>query len=68
MRNKLWIYYGIGFIIASAIGYSINYIVGFLAAFVLYVVFIVLLSIIFGLSDADPVEKSIYERRKKNSE
>ncbi|MDD3772435.1 MAG: hypothetical protein RBT46_01575 [Weeksellaceae bacterium] len=66
MRFNYFIYYGIGFLIVSIIGYAINYIVGFLAAFVLYAVFLVIISIFYGISDKNPVEKSPYEKRKKS--
>lgn len=68
MRFKFFIYYGIGFLIVSIIGYAINYIVGFLAAFVLYAIFLAIISIFYGLSGGNPVEKSPYDRRKKTEE
>ena len=68
MKFKTLVYYSIGYIIAAIIGYSINYIVGFMAASVLYLIALGIFSVILGLAEVDPVEKSIYERRKKDSE
>ena len=66
MKIKTLVYYSVGYLIAAIIGYSINYIVGFMAASVLYLFALVILSVVFGLAEVDPVEKSIYEKRKKD--
>lgn len=65
--KKVFIYYLAGFIIATGIGYftSENPFYGFIIAMVLYIVFIALLSFFFGAFGADPMDKSPYEKRKK---
>lgn len=65
MKIKSFVLYVAGFFIACGIGYYYNYVVGFLAGMVLYVFFLMLLGFIVGLTDANPTEKSIYDRRKK---
>lgn len=65
MKIKTFVLYILGFFIACGIGYYINYVVGFLAALVLYIFFLVIISIIFGFTNVDPNEKSIYDRRKE---
>lgn len=65
MKIKSFILYVVGFFVACGIGYYYNYVVGFLAAMVLYVFLLMLIGFIVGLTNVNPTEKSIYDRRKK---
>jgi len=65
--KKVFIYYIIGFIIAVSIGYfsSQNPFYGFIVATILYMVLVGVLSLFFGIFNANPMDKSPYEKRKK---
>jgi len=67
--KKVFIYYIIGLVIAVSIGYftSDNPYYGFIVALILYLVFVGILSIFFGILGANPMDKSPYEKRKKES-
>lgn len=65
MKVKIFVFYIIGFFIFCGVGFYKNYVVGFLVGLVLYVLLLVLIGVFFGFTSVDPIEKSIYERRKK---
>jgi len=67
--KKVFIYYLAGFVIAVGIGYftSQNPFYGFIIGMILYVVFVALLSLFFGIFGANPMDKSPYEKKKKQN-
>ena len=68
--KKVFIYYIIGLVIAVSIGYftSENPFYGFIVALILYLVLVAILSIFFGIFNANPMDKSPYEKRKKEND
>ncbi len=67
--KKVFVYYIVGFLASVTIGYFTNEnpFYGFIIAMVLYAIFVAILSLFFGAFGADPMDKSPYERRKKES-
>lgn len=65
--KKVYIYYVIGFVIAVTIGFYTgeNQFYGFIVAMILFAVFSSILSIFFGFFQANPIDESPYDRRKK---
>lgn len=65
--KKVFIYYAIAFVIAVTIGFftSENQFYGFIVAMILFAVFSAIMSIFFGIFQANPMDDSPYEKRKK---
>jgi len=63
MKLKPFHYYTIGFVIAVLIGFIIGDYVGFVLAGGLYAI---LLGIVVSVFNINPIEKSPYDKRKKN--
>jgi hypothetical protein len=64
---KTFVYYFIAFLIAVTIGYfrSENPFYGFIIAMIAFAILSGILSLFLGIFNANPIEKSPYERRKK---
>lgn len=65
MKIKTFVFYIFGFFVFCGIGFYVNYVIGFLVGLVSYVLLLILIGTFFGFTSVDPIEKSIYERRKK---
>lgn len=63
MKLKPFHYYAIGFIISVGIGFLVNEYVGFVIAGALYSI---LLGLVVAIFNFNPVEKSPFDKRKKD--